>query len=134
MTVANQINILDRKIKLNEAQCIPQITWRYEYFTNEYVDLKPSTVEQAKFEYYLWGKTFSKELKEQNKKERLLKRLENIEGKHEEKLKALKNKTENIKEVTDFVKEPLSLGAKGLIEEIKIIQKDIHYRNKNYRW
>ena len=73
-------------------------------------------------------------MKEENKKERLLKRLENIEGKHEEKLKALKNKTENIKEVTDFVKEPLSLGAKGLIEKIKIIQKDIHYRNKNYRW
>ena len=62
-------------------------------------------------------------MKEENKKERLLKRLENIEGKHEKKLKALKNKAENIKEVTDFVKEPLSLGAKGLIEEIKIHTK-----------
>ena len=35
----------------------------------------------------------------------------------------MKNKNENIKEVTDFVKEPLSLEAKELIEEIKIIQK-----------
>ena len=62
-----------------------------------------------------------------------MKRLENVEEKNEEKLKALKNKTENMKEVTDFVKEPLSLGANGLIEEIKIMQKDAHYGNKNYR-
>ena len=62
-----------------------------------------------------------------------MKRLENVEEKNEEKLKALKNKTENMKEVTDFVKEPLSLGAKGLIEEIKIMQIDAHYGNKNYR-
>ena len=40
----------------------------------------------------------------------------------------IKNKTENIKEVTDFVKEPLSLEATALIEEIKIMQKDINYR------
>ena len=31
--------------------------------------------------------------------------------------------TENIKEVTDFTKKLLSLEAKGLIEEIKIIQR-----------
>ena len=39
----------------------------------------------------------------------------------------IKNKTENIKEVTDFVKEPLSLEAKALVEEIRIIQKDVSY-------
>ena len=38
------------------------------------------------------------------------------------------NKTENIKEITDSVKEPLSPEAKALIEEIKIIQKDVDYR------
>ena len=31
--------------------------------------------------------------------------------------------TENIKEVTDFIKKLLSLEAKELIEEIKIIQR-----------
>ena len=34
---------------------------------------------------------------------------------------------ENIKEVTDFVDEPLSLEAKGLLEEIRVIQKDVDY-------
>ena len=52
-----------------------------------------------------------------------MKRLKSIEDKNEEQLKATKNKTEDIKKVTDFVKEPLNLKAKGLIGEIKIIQK-----------
>ena len=55
-------------------------------------------------------------------------RLKDIEDKNEERLKVIKNKTRNIREVTDCVKEPLSLEAKGLIEEIKIIQKDVDYR------
>ena len=53
-----------------------------------------------------------------------MKKLKNIEDKNEQLLK-IKNKTE-IKEVTDFVKEPLSLEAKALIEEIRIIQKDVN--------
>ena len=57
-----------------------------------------------------------------------MKRLKNIEDKNEEQLRALKNKPENIKEVTDFVEEPLSLEAKELIEEIRTIQKDFDYR------
>ena len=57
-----------------------------------------------------------------------MKRLKNIEDKNEEPLKALTNKYENIKEVTDFVKELLSLEAKGLIKEIKVKQKDVDYR------
>ena len=43
-------------------------------------------------------------------------------------MKAINSKNENIKEVTDFVEEPLSLEAKALIEDIKIIQKDVDYR------
>ena len=42
--------------------------------------------------------------------------------------KSKKNKTENIKEVTGFAKEPLSLKEKGLIKETKIIQKDVYYK------
>ena len=56
-----------------------------------------------------------------------MKKLKNIENENEERLKAIKYKTENIKEVTDFVEETLSLEAKGLIEEIKVIQKDVDY-------
>ena len=72
------------------------------------------------------GKIFNKGLSEEDKKEGLLKKLKNIEDKNEQLLK-IKNKTE-IKEVTDFVKEPLSLEAKALIEEIRIIQNDVNYK------
>ena len=65
------------------------------------------------------GKIFDNGLKVEDKKG-LLKRLRNIEDKNEQQLKAIKNKTENIKEVTDFVKQTLSLEVKGLIEEIRI--------------
>ena len=52
--------------------------------TGEDLDLKPSTVEQAKFEYFPLGKFFNKGLKEEDKKEGLWKRLKNIDGKNEE--------------------------------------------------
>ena len=45
----------------------------------------------------------------------------NIKDKYEQQLKTAKNKTENIKEVTDFVEEPLSPEAKTLTEEIRTI-------------
>ena len=94
-----------------------------EYLTGEDLDYHPDAVEQARFEYSPLGKIFNKVLNEKDKK-RLLKILKNTEDKNEEQLKAIKKKTENIQEVIGFVKEPLSLEAKGLIEEIKIIQKD----------
>ena len=100
---------------------------KYEYLTGEDLGLKPSTVEQAKFEYSPLGKIFNKGLDKDDQKEGLFKRLKNIEDKNEELLKA-KNKTENIKEVTDFVDQPLSLEAKEFIEEIRVIQKDVDYR------
>ena len=53
---------------------------KYEYLTGEDLGLKPSTVEQAKFEYSPLGKTFNKGLSEDDKKEGLFKRLENIEN------------------------------------------------------
>ena len=140
MTVTDQIKILDKKIEQNEAQYdlarkavkISALSSKnldkYEYLTGEDLNYKPSTVEQAKFDYSPLGKFFNKGLKEEDKKEGLLKRLKNIEDKSEEQLKAIKSKNENIKEVTDFVEEPLSLEAKGLIEGIRIIQKDVDYR------
>ena len=73
------------------------------------------------------GKIFNQGLKE-DKKEGLLKWQKNIEDHIEEQLKAIKNKTEKTWEVTDFVEESLSLRAKGLIEEIKTIQKEVDNR------
>ena len=43
--------------------------------TGEDLGLKPSTVEQTKFEYSPFGKVFTKRLKEEDKKQELFKRL-----------------------------------------------------------
>ena len=99
MTVTDQINILNRKIKQNEPQYdldreVAKISAlssnnldKYEYLTGEDLGLKPSTVEQAEFKYSPLGKIFNKGLSEDDKKEGILKRIKNIEGKNEEQLK-----------------------------------------------
>ena len=116
MTVTDQIKILNRKIKQNEAQydldreaakisALPSNNLdKYQYLTVEDLGLNPSTAEKAKFEYSPLGKFFNRELSEEDEKEELLKKLKNIEDKNEQLLK-IKNKAENIKEVAGFVKE-----------------------------
>ena len=108
MTVTDQIKISNRNIMQNETQYdlerkaakISALSSnnldKYEYLTGEDLDLKPSTVEQAKFEYSPLGKVFTKGLDKTDQNEGLLKKLKNIEDKKEELLKA-KNKTEKIK-------------------------------------
>ena len=103
MTITDQIKILDRKILQNEAQydldrkaaTISALSSnnldKYEYLTGEDLGLKPSTVDQAKFEYCPLGKTFNKGLSEDDKKERLFKRLKNIESKNEVQLQVIKD-------------------------------------------
>ena len=56
--------------------------------------LKPSTVEQAKFEYSPLDKIFNKGLDKDDKKEGLFKTLENIKDKNEEQLQAIKDQGE----------------------------------------
>ena len=51
---------------------------KYELLTGEDLGLKPSTIEQAKFEYSPLGKVFNKELSKDDKKEGVLKILKNI--------------------------------------------------------
>ena len=65
---------------------------KYEYLSGEDLNYKPSTVEQAKFDYLSSSKFFNMGLKEEDKKEGLLKRLKNIEDKNKEQLKAIKTK------------------------------------------
>ena len=57
---------------------------KYELLTSEDLYLKPSTAEQAKFEYSPLDKIFNKILSEDDKKEGVLKRLENIKDKNNE--------------------------------------------------
>ena len=92
MTITDQIKILDRKIMQNEAQydldrkaakisALPSNNLdKYEYLTGEDLGLKPSTIEQTKFEYSL-DKIFNKGLNKNDQKEGLFKRLKNVENK-----------------------------------------------------
>ena len=87
MTVTDQIKILNRKIKQNQSQydlyreaakisaLSSKNVDKYELLTGEYLDLKPSTIEQTKFEYSPLDKIFNEGLSEDNKKEGLFKRL-----------------------------------------------------------
>ena len=103
MTITDQIKILNRKIMQNGAQYhldrkaakISALSSnnleKYEYLTGEDLGLKPSTIEQAKFEYSSLGKIFNKGLDKDDKKEGLFKRLKNIEDKNQKQLKAIKD-------------------------------------------
>ena len=51
-----------------------------EYLTGEDLGLKPSTIEQTKFEYFPLGKIFNKGFDENDKKEGLFRRLKNFEN------------------------------------------------------
>ena len=107
MTITDQIKILDKKIMQNEAQYdLDRKTAKisalssnnldtYEYLTGEDLGLRPSTVEQAKFEYSPLGKSFNKGLDKDDKKEGLFKRLNNIKDKNEEQLQVTKDQGEN---------------------------------------
>ena len=80
MTVTDQIKILDKKIKQNEIQydldskaaktsaLSSKNLDKYEYLTGENLSYKPSTVEQAKFDYSPLSKFFNKGFKEEDKK------------------------------------------------------------------
>ena len=70
--------------------------------TGEDLEYKPSIVEQAKLEYSPLGKFFDKGLKEKDKKEGVLKRLKNTEGKNKEQLKAIEDQG---KKQLDVIKE-----------------------------
>ena len=87
-------------------------------------------LEQGRFEYSPLGKVFNKGLKKEEKKEGLLKRLRNIEGKNEDQLKAIKDQgkkqldaIKNIKTDSKSLKainfSGLSPEAKKLLDELK---------------
>ena len=107
MKVIDQIRVLYRKIMQNEAQYgldrkaakISALSsnnlGKYEYLTCEDLGLKPSTVEQAKFQYSLLGKIFNKWLvKDDDKREGLSKRLKNIEDENKEQLEEIEDQKE----------------------------------------
>ena len=64
---------------------------KYEYLTGEDLGLKPSTVEQARFDYSPLSKFLKNGLKEEEIEEGPLKILKSIEGKNEQQLKAIED-------------------------------------------
>ena len=148
MAVTDQIKILNRKIKHKESQhdldrksaeisaLFSKNLDKYELLTGEDLDLKPSTVAQAKFEYSPLGKIFNKGLSEDDKKEGLFKRIKNIEGKNEEQLKAIedqgKKQLEQLKnidksktlEIIDKISKKNN-EANKLLSEFKKINKTL---------
>ena len=90
---------------------------KYEYLTGEDLGLKPSTVEQAKFEYSPLGKIFNKGLDKDDKKEGLFKRLENIKDRNEEQLQAIKDQGEKQLKELKNISESKALKAIGEISK-----------------
>ena len=91
MTITNQINIFKKNMQIEAEYDLDRKTAKisalssnnldkYEYLTGEDLGLKPSTVEQAKFEYSPLGKISNKGLDKNDQKEGLFKRLRNIEN------------------------------------------------------
>ena len=111
--------------------------YKYELLTGEDLDIKPSTIEQAKFEYSPLGKIFNKGLSEEDKKEGLFKRLENIKDKNEELIntinttnKATKNKI-NIQSKNLIYNSKYSFLKYKDIDEFKELSLDSFYKKLN---
>ena len=154
MTITDQIKILDKKIMQNEAQYdldrkaakISALSSnkldKYKYLTGEDLGLKPSNIEQDRFEYSPLGKIVNKGLSEDDKKEGLLKRLKNIKDKNEEQsqiikyqgekqLKELKNidKNKTLKAINEISKND---EANKLLP--KFIKLDDDLENVEFVW
>ena len=107
MTLTEQVKILNRQnrqnrlkqMKLNmiliDKRKISALSSgeleKYEYLTGEDLGYKPDVFQKAKFEYSPLGQVFNKGLDVSNRKEGLLKRLKNIEGKNEQQLEAIRD-------------------------------------------
>ena len=96
MTVTDQLQIINNKIKANQAQydlykwaakifayCSGDLR-KFEYLTGEDSGYKPGVFEQAKFDYSPLGNIFTKGLDKDDQKEKLFRRLENIKDKNED--------------------------------------------------
>ena len=134
MTSTDELKILDDRIKTIQAQydldreaakitaLLSKELNKYEYLSGEDLGYKLGVVEQAKFEYSPLGKVFNKGLKKEDKKERLLKRLNSIEGKSEEQLKAIEYQGEKQFDIINKQqKSPDAINKQK--DQLKILKK-----------
>ena len=132
MTVTDQTKILDRKIKQNESQydldreaaklsaLSSNNLDKYELLSGEDLGLKPSTIEQAEFEYSPLGKV-NKGLSEEDKKEGILKRLKNIKDKNEELINTVNRTNRAFKDKTITKSDVLTYNTKYSFVKLKNI-------------
>ena len=136
MAITDRIKILDKKVMQNEAQYdfyrkaakISALSSnnldKYEYLTGEDLGLKPSTVEQTKFEYSPLGKIFNKGLNEDDQKEGLFKRLENTKDTNLTQLQATKDWGEQ------QLRQLKNIDKSNTIKAINEIRRKNHEANK----
>ena len=120
---------LDRKASKISAWSSNDLD-KYECLTGEYLGLKPSTIEQTKFEYSPLGKIFNKGFSEDDKKEGLFKRLQNIEGKIKGKTKKESEPIKN-EEQSEVLKDE-STAAYKKSKEIVLLKDELDYIFKNF--
>ena len=155
MTLAEQVKILDDKIKANKTQYyldrqaskISALSSgeleKYGYLTGESLGYKPDVVLKAKFECSPLGQDFNKGLNTSERKGRLLKRLKSIEVKNEQQLEVINNqgeKQQNLINKSNLERESKQLEiqnylnpeAKGLMDEINKEIKDNEDKNFFY--
>ena len=151
MTITEQVKIHNDKIKANKAQYdldkqaakISALSSgeleKYEYLTGEDLGYKPDVVRNAKFEYSTLGQVFNKGLDTSDKKEGILNKLKNIEGRNEQQLELIKNQREkqlnlinksNRESKKKEIQSSLNPEAKQLIDETKKEIED--NENKNF--
>ena len=89
-----------------------------EYLTGEDLGLKPSTVEQVKFEYSSLGKVFTKGLDKDDQTEGLFKRLKNIENTQKKLINGNnKNKPDNATDKLSLLSIFNSISSKSKDED-----------------
>ena len=146
VTVTDQLKIIHNKIKANQAQsdldklaaktsALPSGELRkYEYLTGEDIGYQPSVLKEKKFDYSLFGKTFTKGLDKEGKEGGLLKRLKNIENAQKilDKSEYDEDEDENKKTERDIYQGSIE-GMKGLklpVEtEIKDEESQMYLKN-----
>ena len=153
MTITDQIKTLNRKIMQNDAQydldrkaakvsaLSSNNLGKYEYLSFEDLGLKPNAIEQAKFEYSPLGKVFTQRFDKNDQKERLFRRLKDIEGKNKEQLNVLKDQLEK-QPIISKVKNPnfnnvsfrnlLDDKSMKVCDEIKYQDEIIDYSQLNF--
>ena len=105
--------------------------------TGEDLGLKQSTVEQPKFEYSPLGRIFNKGLSEEDRKEGLLKKPENVKDKNEEPLNAVSTSNKASKNKINIKSKILIYASKHSfvkykdIYDIKELSLDSLYKKLN---